>query len=73
MVLVVVLTLRDLKKTKRKKTRTKKHWGVDRKKISGLDGAKKLLINRLTKILLRGWDFWVFAHINFGENWGFFA
>ena len=55
MVLMVVFALQDLKNQKEKTE--KKHPGVDRKKIGGLDEPEKLRINRLTGILIGGVGF----------------
>ena len=57
MVLMVVPTLEDLEKTKRKKTGERNIRGVERKKIVCLDEPKKLLINGLIGILLWGLGF----------------
>ena len=55
--LMVVLTLQDVKKTKRKNPKKRNTTMVGKKKTGGLDGPENLLINGLTGILLRGVGF----------------
>ena len=72
MVLMVVLTLEDLKKPKRKKQK-KETWGGRQKKDKRFKQARKASNKWANKdFIVGGWDFWAAAHINFGENWGFF-
>ena len=57
-VLMVVLTLQDVRKSKRENPEKRNTVVVIRTKTSSLDGPEKLLINGLTGILLQAMGFW---------------